>query len=597
MQLILAWKREKGLPPVEIAASNMIKMFNELFDFVPKLHTYSGLDYELVYLEQAPHGWKASYHERNEHEWALSLDYPFNVRRVCGNPGDEPLLAASRDLNVNPHTTLGKLSPHFALFSGDNAGTGLRIQIDGLGFCQLYEFQLGGRWAVSNRISAFRSLGIQPRPDPSQFAVKFALKGFPNELTGFKNIRQFSPGQRVVLSGGEISTDQVDVLSTWVNAQHWSRETSLEIGRQSILEELRSVNDLWETPVWTGLTGGRDTRALVSTLLSTDIDFHLRVRGRESSYDVKIARDLARIAKRPLKVENDAVLPPAAPKELLRKARQAALWQAGHQLPNLIKMFLSGKDRLDGGFTNLMGQHGEIGRGMYEIYLGLTPPSLSDDENERRLFDMFSANKLSVLQPAYRDRAREEFHIGYNLRANQYDLHGWRRLNFYGLTQQTRRYNSGGHYAQPGQVVTPFLNVDFIRASYCLPVEQLRLHPFHEYMVAKNYPAWSGVEYDQELIARDAKRRRTSIGAIAHRTRYYLTQLGAGRNAWTVPQGTDDYTPWRYWNTVGEEPLKSIIRNGGMWEKVFDVDKVSRDPHSVADELLLLSAIEDIYPD
>lgn len=600
MQLVLAWKVNQSSLPPENVIRNLQTLYIDLFQSWPTIQTRIGQDYCLVYLEQSPSGWKAQYYESDNANWALSLDFPFNIRSVCANAwktetGQSMLLPLSRALSQNPAEALSRLSPHFALFWGDQQGTELTIQIDGLGFCQLFEFQSGDNWAVSNKISAFKALGHDIRPSASDFAVKFALKGFPNQLSGFHNIRQFSPGQRSVVNQGGVRTEHIDVLGSWVRDQELDRNECLELGRLSVLEELKAVNDLCEKPIWAALTGGRDTRALVSTLLKGGFDFQLRVRGRDNSYDVRIAKKLAGLVDKTLSVEEDAVLPPSNAQSLLHKARLAVLWQGGHQSPNLIKMFLSGRDRLDAGFTNFMGQHGEIGRGMYEIFLKLTPPSLTDKQNEDLLFTLFAGKRLDLLQTEHRERARAEFSLAYNKRADQYDLHGWRRLNFFVLNQHTRRYNSGGHYAQPGQVVTPFLNVDFIRACYSFPVEELRFHPFHDYMVKHNCSPWASIEYDQEIIARDAQRRMTMLGQIKRSLVYYLSQFTSGRSGWARPYQGDDFIPWRYWKSVGASAIEDILQRDGLWNEIFKPQTVLADWSTIADELLLLKVLNEIY--
>ena len=600
MQIVLAWKKNPKTPAIEQVVQNLRCLYAELFETPPTAHTITGSDFGLVYFELPAKGWKTQYREADDNHWVLSIDFPFNARKVCSDIGLQAnlrnlLVPTARALENDPVGALSRLSPHFALFWGDQQGDTLNVQVDGLGFCQLFEYVNGDDWAVSNRISAFKALGFEVRPNPSDFAVKFALKGFVNELSGFYNIRQFRPGQRCVLQNGQLQTEEIDVLGDWVQDQGMSPEDSLELARLSVFEELRAVNELWETPVCAGLTGGRDTRALVSTLLAEPFDFRARVRGRSNSYDVKIAKQLAYLAGHPLRVEEDAVFPPDTPEILLRKARLAALWQSGNQLPDLIKMFLAGHEYLDGGFTNLMGQHGEIGRGMYEIFLKLNPPSLPDEENEALLFNLFSGKNLPYLRNIHRERAREEFSVAYRHRSQKYRLYGWRRLNFYVLSQHTRRYNSGGHYAQPGQVITPFLNVDFIRASYNHPVENLRFHPFHEYIVQRNFPRWTAVEYDEVLIARDARRRQEMFEKIKASVAYYTGQLAFGRRAWARPHGGEDFVAWRYWNLVGKGVIEDSLRQGGLWQEVFEPDKVRESWRSVPDELLLLRALEECY--
>lgn len=602
MQIVLAWGARSSFPEIDVVEFNLLRLYQELFSLKPRVRKIKGIQFNLLALEIPVSGWLPSHFEKNKKKWAYCVDFPFNARSVCmsscfGSEGQDLLLPVAYSLEDSAFETLSRLSPHFALFWGDLEGRELNIQMDGLGFCQLYNYSNGDAWAISNKVSAFKGLGLSVQPDPSQFAIKFALRGFPNQLSGFKHIRQLLPGERLkVLDQSPVLHEStVDVLNGWTRSTGLLQEESLELGRRALIQELQAVEEFCEKPILAGLTGGRDTRAIVSSLLASSVDFRLRVRGRMNSYDVRVAKELANVAGLPLVIESDDVFPPGDVDGLEQAAKMAVLWQGGHQLPNLLKMFRWADPKVDGGFANLMGQHGEIARGMYEMLLKFEPPSYPDGKNEELIFNMYSASAIGRLRNSFQRQARDEFHIAYNQRADMYGLYGWRRCAFFNLFQHTRRYVSGGHYAQKGQVITPFLSVDFIRASFNHPVEMLRFSPIHKYIVKVNYEPWSYVQYDKELMANENEKRKAVVQGLREKFKYYSGQFLGGRRAWSQPYRGEEYIPWRYWRIVGEPLVKKSLERGGLWEEVFDPDQVFKAWESVADELLLLYALEEVY--
>ena len=143
-----------------------------------------------------------------------------------------------------------------------------------------------------------------------------------------------------------------------------SQEDCLELARCSLLQQIQAALPHWEKPS-VGLTGGWDSRAVVSSLRVLGVDVSLRVKGQPEKFDVVIASELATIAGLALKVKASAELPPENSDDCRRSIALALLWQAGHMVTEKHKTFLTNQGHLDGGNVNIMGQHGEIGRGYF----------------------------------------------------------------------------------------------------------------------------------------------------------------------------------------------------------------------------------------
>ena len=86
------------------------------------------------------------------------------------------------------------------------------VQNDGLGLSQLFEYQTGRTWALSNRIFAFKALGLPLKPEPEEWAVRWTLDGFPMSLTGYKSIRYFEPATRLRVCSASQITNQLNLF-------------------------------------------------------------------------------------------------------------------------------------------------------------------------------------------------------------------------------------------------------------------------------------------------------------------------------------------------------------------------------------------------
>jgi hypothetical protein len=139
------------------------------------------------------------------------------------------------------------------------------VQNDGLGQSQLFEFNDGRLWAMSNKINAFKALDVKLKPEPEQWAVWSTLSRFPLTMAGYQNIRFLGPASQLRLNSTGIKRRKFDILSDWVNPQiQMSSEECLELARSSLLQQIQAGMPLWKK-LSVGLSGGWDSRAIVST--------------------------------------------------------------------------------------------------------------------------------------------------------------------------------------------------------------------------------------------------------------------------------------------------------------------------------------------
>src|SRR5438034_3046343 len=366
MRIFLLWRSigDKGAAlAAEDVTAKLQKVFAPLFGtpIMQTVHQNPGM--ALVLLELPVQRWKPPFVQEDEHTCALAVDYPINGRTVLAANGvsfseDNFLPALCHRLQTEPRTLLKDLAPPFSLVWTSKQTGETYIQNDGLGQSQLFEFQDEHLWALSNKITAFKALGVSLVPEPEQWAVWATVGWFPLEMSGYKNIRFLAPATRLRLTAEGLSRTSHDVLSDWVHPLKMTPTDCLELARCSLLNLIEGCESLWMKPS-AGLSGGWDSRAVVASLRKVSVDFSARVRGLPGSHDVVIATELARIAGMRLKVQAGG-LPPEAANSCRRSIELALLWQSGHLNGYRHKTFLAHQPCLEPRPVSVTGQHGKL---------------------------------------------------------------------------------------------------------------------------------------------------------------------------------------------------------------------------------------------
>jgi hypothetical protein len=458
------------------------------------------------------------------------------------------------------------------------------VQNDGLGFSQLLEYQDNRLWALTNKIFALKTLGASLELEVEQWAIKSTLDWFPLDLTGYKRIRFLWPGTQIRLDSGCVRRTTHDALREWVNPGNLSEADCLELARSSLLKQIRAAMPLWGKPT-AELTGGWDTRAVVSLLRASGVEFSARVRGHSQHYDVVISSELAKIAGFDLRVVDAATLPPYNPEDCRRAISLALLWQGGFMMNRQHKEFRSDRG-LPEGYVKIMGQHGEIGRGTYARRIRAFELNLNEEQYEEHLVSYWMRKIPPFMRNTYHDRIREIVREAYR-QADGYGLTGLQRLDFFNLYEAERRWASAKLSLLPGLNFAPFLNPDFIRAVFGYRGHRKDTNPFHRYIIATHAPDWVSVPYDKDpetprLLDRDLNPSKE----LAERT--------PSHSSWRQSRGTSHYDGLLYWKEVGEPIIREALAEGGFWTEIFDPDLTAKQWHAAPDHLAILHLLPHV---
>ena len=597
-KIFLLWRRPPQASRAEVlelgrVAAGLARLASSLFAAPPCVETNQLRAGCLAVIGLRTAGWLGRHLQDDSQTWAAAPEYPVDAGTVLREHGIRlaggPVLPTlGRSLESRAPALLADLSPPFSLVwsAGDGAGD-VFVQNDGLGQAQLFEYDDGRVWALSNRVLAFRALGVAVEPDAAQWAVRATLGWFPGDSAGYRHVRHVGPGTQLRLScrdpgPGGITRARHDVLQGWVHPGPASREERLDQAEASLSRYVRAAMPLCGR-LSAGLSGGWDSRAVVATLRAAGSNFTARVRGLPERPDVIVARQLAERAGLPLRVKDRGGLPPDDPEASRRCIVRALRWQAGYLPEHKHKTFAARRGHLDGGSVNVTGEHGEIGRGYWAGRIGAA--SLNPRHYEDALVANLMAGAPPFLRPEFRGFVEDVIRGAYG-EADRYGLEGMARLHFFGLYEGTRRWAAGASHGQTGVVLAPFLNPGYIRATFGYPAADLTSNPFHRHIIARHAPEWVDVPFAEPAPAPTVQPVPSPIPVPASATT-------AGRD-WRRPTGRYNYDSSRYWEQVGlalvDEALDS---RDGFWPQLFDPAAAVRHWRASPD----LLAIAHLLPD
>lgn len=579
MLVFLLW-HERDVPTQradsERVARRLQEVFAPLFEVPPPAHTRTLPQAALVWLELPVKGWKPAYIQEDGRTWVLAAEHPIDAGNALAVRGvavkeTELLPELCRELERDPRGLLRDLAPPFSLIWGTKGTDVVVVQNDGLGQAQLFEFEDGRLWALTNKVLALAALDVRLEMEPKDWAVRTTVGSFLSDRTGYKGVRYPRAGTRLELGASGVTRTIHDVLSDWVHPDPLGRREALELARVSVWDHLRAALAQSDRP-FVGLSGGYDTRAIVAILRALGADFSPRVKGLPGHIDVLIASRLAKIARLELTRRPEVGLPPEDPGGCRRCLGLALLWQAGYMESGQHKEFFALTDGMDGGFVNIMGQFGEIGRSLLAQRIAGT--ERDPGRYEERLLAFYLEKAPAFLRPELRDGVREALVEVYR-EVEGFGLEGIERLNFFSLLTRERRWGAGSINSQQGVVVTPFLSPGFVRAAYAYGPGK-ETHPFHRHIVEVHAPEWVTVPYSRDVGWLESEWQRATLAARERRR-----ETGSGEEhpagsaegpSWKLPRPGMNYDSGLYWKMVGGPVLEAAFARDGAWTDVFDPD-------------------------
>ncbi len=593
MNLFLLWKqqREAAVVDCESVGRKLLEVFTPLFQQPPALFTRETPSASLAFLKIPLHGWRGESFQEDETRWVQLLDYPVNLKAALSENGvkfaeENILLKLCQELERDSSAVLRHLAPPFSVIWGRKDTREVFLQNDGLGQSQLLEYDDGKLWAVTNRVTALKALGVTPEPEHEEWATRVTLGWFPMNLSGFRNTRFLGPGTQLRMHREGIHRKQDDVLREWIHPPEMSREECLELGTTSLIRMIREAMTRWEKPT-VGLSGGWDSRAIVALLRHLGADFSPRVRGGPERFDVIIASELARIAKLELKFRFTGGIPPDTVEGCEQSISRALLWQGGYMNLKKHKTFLVRGHLLGDGIVNVMGAHAGIGKADFAVKIGAH--ELPESEYESRLVEEMMKRLPFFMREKYHEPIRENIRAAYR-QADRYDLSPLHRLHFFFLYEYTRRWASASLGSEVDLIFTPYLNPDFIRACYAYPAEEIPERPFHRFVTTRFAPDWAEVPYEDEVTREDIANGRLKAFPS-------LGDAPQDRPRWKPDGHHRLYHPRRYWKDVGKPLIRRARKTGGFCTELFDVGLIRQNWKKWADAIAVTHLLPYVLED
>lgn len=597
MQTTLLWQLSEDPAQregeVERVAKRLHGFTSTLFGRDPEIVKCALGGFGLIHHELPVEGWRAPRHVEERDEFALTIDFPVDLERAIaaggaesGSPTDPPLLRLARALRERHEATVKELSPTFVLIHGDRKTDALHVWNDGLGYCQFLEYRDARHFALTNRPLALRALGIDLIPEPVEWAARALSGWFHLDRTGFRNLRAVAPGSHYTLSSSRVAHERVDAVRHWLKPLGLSQYDAIEYASGAVRDHLLAAAKHWDR-AGVAFSAGRDSRAIIATMLwaGVKIDF-LRTHGKPRNTEMLIARHLGQLLGVEHRLQFGRGLPPADERGLRRSFDKAVTWQLSLMENKAYKGFFRDRSHLGTGKVNIMGKHGELGRGYYYHRAERTSAGLENPEGA--LLEYFSGYDLDLLRQDIREGALDLLRSAIG-QARGYGLERHQILDFFYLFERTRRWAAGTIYNQRDKVITPFLTPGYIQATFHLDAKTRRTNAVQSTIVERHAPQFADVPYLSDEGSRKWSRERLGkVRRMLSGTAEFVQSLFTSRDPpYVIGKGKRyAFDNTKYWQCVGKNWLDDALAHSPLVAAIYDRDalanRLPKEPDIVA---------------
>jgi hypothetical protein len=566
-------------------AKRLTEVFDPLFQDLPKPVILTTDSATLIYLNPSVRGWKTPHFQESHDTWALAPQYPIDAGRVLASrdikvPDRKVLPALGKALVRDTRAVLRELSPRFLLIWGDKDRDEIRLQTDGLGYSELYHYESKGLWAYTNKIFALKALDIALELEIKQWGVRWALRYFPLDLTGYKSIKFVKSASQIVIRGSRPVHQTTDVLSDWLNRDALVGLDAPELARNSLHEYIGAFLPQ-ASRFQLSLTGGWDTRTVVAAFRAKHSNLRCSVSGLPGRADVVIAKQLAAISGIDLHSRGIGVLPSSTIKDCRESIRKAIVWQAGYRTVDKHKMFQSHGHRFGrssvvvggyfgGVFKSYLLRRGKIGATGEGATLDALVTLMLKHRNRYQSRRQQQFN-LEVVEQACRQVWRTGGDIGLS------EAENW---NLYNMLERCRRREAHSVFAKHAFIFTPLLNPGFIRAYFASTLPMNLDLALNRHILRTDAPDWEQIPFagsaePHGLLFHPSEDSEGSLEDVG--------EIGD----WRLPTSRRNYSPDDYWREVGKELFEEATERDGPWRTIFDLKKVRKRWQKNADAIVV----------
>ncbi|MEH7180572.1 hypothetical protein [Neobacillus vireti] len=548
MQLFLAYKFIKEIDEADLAVrrkrvedyyyspSDGLKGAGELERYESKLENI-GLNF-----------WQSSIEKyyfipwQENEEFASCFTYAPNGWEQIVEPSSAtteiPLLFA-REIKKNPGI-IKKMTPPLIFSFLDKDKKEINIFNDSLGMAKLYELQTSEGVVYSNKLAAlYLFMNKKAEMDIHAWNVFSSVGWFMGNTSPLKGSFRVKPGTMIKLRNDRNqpkSVSQLDGLPTWVSPRELNKD-AFESEVQNIIESTRSYFKMFNFPVKSMLSGGRDSRVSSAILYKSGIDATFRTLGPITG-EIETAKELIRLAGLWDKHEIDNPAEGASKREItvLLEERLKLLHFAydGDFTPIKQKGMIHLVDFYKVKGVSCVGAGGEIATGNYysnqRIYESILEKGEEGSEWRLKRYLASLGDTKEGISEAVDQEVSAILEEG-----RQFGLQGLSLMDYFYLKERLRRWAPiGGQFNS----FTPFATPGFIRLSFDLTPEQRRNYELHKMLLKYLMPTWADVPFFKADIK---KQQRDEVAQ----------------------------SQMRIWQTLDKEYVADVLENNSIWKMFY----------------------------
>lgn len=430
----------------------------------------------------------------------------FSKHKVVDSSDDNHLLKLWELFHLNGFSLIKYLSPPFIFGFIDKSLDSIQIVHDGYGFEQGFIYEDEDMWVCSNKCWPIIEFSDKIfNPDNSGWRHYFDIGWFPLSYTPFKEISIFKRGEIWVCCEGKVSKDRYDCFFDWLKPLKMEKDDILEFARIKFNESVVELcNRYGNKCVRAHLSGGKDTRMILSSIINQNIDCVFETNGDSYSADVKIAELIEKQFHLNVQYGNPS-LDNVNIDDFYTKINKFIEWQEGFGDTKLAKYKRIIQEDLSSP-PPFSGLGGEIHRAHFYPYVALSKSIVSSIKAIiTRLFPnsyLFLSAKLEQHSPVLRSKDElEKVKWLIFLGARKYGLKKYFLLDYYYIVERSGRWAAVSSASDYNGYLLPFLNIDLLQSTFSLSENDRRSHALHKYTITTNVRDLDKIPYDRELVS------------------------------------------------------------------------------------------------
>ncbi len=496
MNIFITWHTRNKIPNIHNLSDDMINYYQIHTKQILSKYVFSDNMTGLVYVSDKSSTEKISFLQKHGSSICFSVGSPSGLNRLF-KKNDYQIdysnhLVMLKDMFFNIGFDLIKeISPPFIFgFIEDDS---IRIVSDGLGAELAFIYQDHNYWLCSNKCwPIIKFLRKEFEINDISWKHYFKIGYFPLRLTPFKGISVLDKGRVWNCLNGNANEQKIDCFKHWLKPLGFSKKELLEFARIKFNESIKELVERYtNSNAIIDLSGGRDTRMILSSILNQDIDCIFKTVGQNDSADRKVSKILQKEYGLNVKYKNHN-LNELDEQTLFTKIKKFIQWQDGFGEMKNCK-YISHEPQGETSqpiFSGLLGGfHRGYGYTKHELRYRLLFRFLRALLKRR-----FTTKQQTILlEDTLEDEMKPAFQEG-----NKYGLIGNSLIDYFNFT------DNDGRAATPyGGYLIPFLNIELIKATFSLCEKDRKAEILHNYVTSHNSKGLNKLPYDIDFCANE----------------------------------------------------------------------------------------------